>query len=235
MAFETTREQLKEQTAELLSKIQESSAFNNAREKFESQPPATQRLLSILAVVFVVLFFLYIPYGYIETADMNLELFEENQVLISGLLKSAKSAKEPSPLPQALPQDMFKGRVESILKDARLVPDQIGEIQPLPDRPAGNLAPKVVQQTGLAVPVKRLNLSQVVSIGHQLQGMGAGTKMMGLEISQSAGQTHYYDVVFRLVQFSLPAVFNDEPADTGGKRGGAKSRAPVIRDEEGDE
>lgn len=234
MAFESTREQLKEQAAELLSKIQESSAFNNAREKFESQSSTSQRLIAIGGTLLLALIVLSVPYGYIEQSNLNLGFFEDNQKLITGLLKASKSAKEPSPLPSAVPTDMFKSRIETVLRDARLLPDQIGEIQALPDRPAKEMAPKVVQQSGVAVAVKRLNLSQVVTVGHQLQGMGAGTKMMGMDVTQSAGQTHYYDVVYRLVQFSLPELMKDEPATGGGKRGSRPPPRPVKDEELGE-
>jgi hypothetical protein len=232
MAFEQTREQLKEQAAELLAKIQESSAFNSVREQFESQTPAAQKLLAVGGFLLVGLIVLMIPMGYIFTSQDNLEIFDENQRLITGLLKASKTSKEPSPLPSPIPNEMFRSRVETILRDARLVPDQIGEIQPMPgDRPAKDLAPKVVQQSGLAVTVKKLNLSQIVSIGHQLQGMGAGTKMMGMDVTQSAGQDHYYDVVYRLIQFSLPVAAQDE-SPSGGMKSRVKPPPRPSADEE---
>lgn len=220
MAFEGLKDKLKDQLADLNSKIQENSTFNNLREKFEAQPPTIQRAILAGALVLVALFMLSFPYSYISTSQEYLNQFEENRGLIQGLLRASRSAKEPSPLPPPSGPDMLRGRVENALKENRLVPDQIGEIQALPDSPAKDLAPKAVVQTGVAVQVKKLNLEQIVAIGHTLQNLGPGIKLMGLEILQSAGQTHYYDMVARVVAFALPQMnFDNEPETKAGKRG----------------
>jgi hypothetical protein len=119
------------------------------------------------------------------------------------------------------------------LRDAHLLPDQIGDIQSAPAETAKNSIPKVVQQSAYAIAVKRLNLDQVVRIGHALQSMGAGTKMMGLEVTQSAGQTHYYDAIYKVVQFSLPEI----SLEVGGppdlkKRAAPKNGRPKPRGDE---
>lgn len=228
MAFENLRDQLKEQWAELSGKIQESTAFNNLREQFESQTPPVQRAIVAGASVVAVLFLLSFPYGYWSTSTENMAFFEENRELIQGLLRASRSAKAPSPLPPPMDTGTLRGRVEAILRTNRLLPDQIGDMTDLPSPAVKDLVPAAVVQNGLAVQVKKLNLNQIISLSTQMQNIGSGTKLMGIDIVQSAGQTHYYDMIVKLVNFGLPAVADSGPdqpesAPRGRQRPAAKA------------
>src|SRR5207253_1264677 len=106
-----------------------SSAFNNAREKFEEQSPAVQRAIIAGGSVLIALFFISIPWGYVSDSQDHLNIFSENRGLIQGLLRASRSSKEPSPLPPPMTMDALKSKVEIVLKDNRLIPDQIGDMQ----------------------------------------------------------------------------------------------------------
>jgi hypothetical protein len=216
LAFEAQIEQLKEQWADLSAKIQESSAFNNLREKFESQTPTVQRGIMIGAAVLAALFLLSFPYGYYSSSEDYMSQFEENRGLIKGLLKASRSAKTPSPLPQPMDGASLRGRVDAILRTNRLLPEQIGEMA---DIPAGVMkdVPAAVVQTGVAVQVKKINVKQMVALSTQFQNMGAGTKLIGLDVVQSAGQTHYYDMIVKVMNFGLPQVADSGPEEPAGK------------------
>lgn len=235
MAFEGVRDKIKEQLADLGSKIQENSAFNNLREKFESQTPTVQKAIVAGAAFLVFLFLISFPWGYISSSSVNMEGFEENRSLIQGLLRASRAAKEPAPLPPPMNEGMLRSQIEAIENESRLIPEQRGEITVAPDKPARGLAPDVVIQTGLIVQLKKLNLDQVVNLSHRFQAMGSGTKLMGLDVVQTAGQTHYYDMIAHIVNFGLPEIHIDEPADTGKKPargGGTKKSAKPRADEE---
>lgn len=232
MAFERTKEQLKDNWADLSSKIQENSAFNNLREKFEAQSPTIQRAIVSGGSALFVLFMISFPWAYISESMNYITEFEDNRGLIQGLLRASRSAKEPSPLPAPIGSDVLKGRVDAIVKESRLIPDQVGEMQALPDKPAKDLAPDVVIQTGLAVQLKSLNLEQVIALSHQFQTMGPGTKLMGLDIVQSPRQSHYYDMIARVVSFALPAMASLDESPPEGKKGGKAGKKPAHKTEE---
>lgn len=241
MAFEGLKEKLKDQWAELSSKIQESSAFNTLREKFESQTPVVQKAIISGAGILLGLIILSFPYSYIAESQEYLLTFEENRTLIQGLLRASRSAKEPSPLPANGSTDMIKSRVDGILRENRIVPEQIGESAPLPESHAKELIPAAVHEAGLAVQIKKLNLQQVVALGTAFQNIGPGIKLIGLDIVQAADQSHYYDIVARVVAFSLPQMtFESEPdakgkGSRGGKPGAKPPPKPANNDEEGGE
>lgn len=223
MALEGLKEKLKDSWSDLSSKIQEQSWFNNMREKFEEQTPPIQRAIITGAIVIASLVLLYFPYGYISSSQNYMEVFESNRILIQGLLHASRAAKEPSPLPPPLPADQLKQKVESALRENRLVPEQIGEIANLPDKPVQGFVPDAVIQTGLAVQAKKLNVNQLVAVNLSLQNLGPGIKLMGVDIVQSTGQSHYYDMVARVVAFGLPQMNFEADAGPGaGKPGGRR-------------
>jgi len=222
LAFENLRDQLKEQWADLSAKVQESAAFNSAREKFESQTPSVQRAIVASAAGLVAIFLLSFPYGYLSSSSDYMSQFEENRALIQGLLRASRSFKTPSPLPPPIEGENLKGRISALLTQNRLMPEQIGEMQMIP-HPEFKGIPATVVRNGVAVQVKKLNLTQIIAIGNQVQNMGPGTKLMGMDIVQSAGQTHYFDVILKVVNFGLPQI-----ADSGSdeERPAAKGKRP---------
>lgn len=220
MAFEGLSDRLKEQWAELASKIQENSAFNSMRERFESQTPTVQKAIIAGATGLAVLFILSFPLGYLSSSNDNMLQFEENRHLIQGLLRASRISKEASPLPPPMDSGMLRSQVERVLREKQLVPEQMGEIAPLPGTPASkDLVPAAVVQTGIAAQIKQLTLNQIVDISNTFQNQGPGTKLIGFDIVQTGGQSHYYDLILRVVNFGLPVVADiTAPPAGGGKR-----------------
>ena len=239
--LDSLKDRLKETWAELAAKIQESSLFNQLRERFEEQTPTTQKALTLGGAALIALVLLSFPLGYLSTSRENITQFEENRALIQGLLRAARSAKEPSPLPPPVSAQMLKGTLERVLREKQISPEQTGEVMEIPGKPAPNLAPPVVEQSGIAAHLKQLNLTQIVDLANALANLGPGTKLIGLDVVQTAGQTHYYDINVKLVNFGLPTIAGDVDQAPPARRGGAGGRpggAPPKRAapaDEGDE
>ena len=70
--------------------------------------------------------------------------------------------------------------------------------------PASSWIPKSLEQNGVSVAVKKLNLSQIVDIGQKLQRINTTAKMVGIQVVAQAADPHYFDVVYKLVAFNLP-------------------------------
>jgi hypothetical protein len=233
LAFEGLRDQLKEQWADLSAKIQESPAFNSAREQFESQTPTVQRAIVAAGIGLAAFFLLSFPYGYLSSSSEYMSQFEENRSLIQGLLRASRSAKTPSPIPPPIEAENLKSRLSNLFTQNRLMPEQIGEMQTIPHPPVKGI-PASVEQNGVAVQVKKLNLTQIIALGNQVQNIGPGTKLMGMDIVQSAGQTHYYDVILKVVNFGLPQIADAGPDEEPPARGKKPAR-PSQSDEEAPE
>lgn len=238
MAFEGLREQLKDQWADLSSKIQENPTYNNMRERFEELTPDKQKLVVGGVALIVALLLLYIPYSYHSASSENMVYFEENRELIEGLLKASRSAKTPAPLPPPVEAGGIRERMQGAFTVSRLLPEQIGDAQQIPSPIVPeSLAPKVIVQNGMAIQLKTLTLKQIVEVGTRLQNLGNGMKFMGMDIVQSANRTHYYDVIVKVVSFGLPAISGDDggaPAGKGGRRSAPARRRPPSDEAEGE-
>lgn len=231
MAFEGLQDQLKEKWAEISASIQESPAFNNLREQFESQTPIVQRVI-LFGGSFLTVFMLFwfLPYSYLSSSSTYMEQYEENRELIKGLLKASRSVKAQSPLPAPMGTQEIRGRVDGILKANRLLPDQIGDMQDIPQPAVRDMIPAAVIQNGIAFQLKKLNVNQIVSVTNAVQNMGNGVKLMGMDVVQSANQTHYYDVILKIVHFGLPSIASGEESGPAGKgKGGAKGKTRPSR------
>jgi hypothetical protein len=235
LAFEGLREQVRDRWSELVSQIQETSAFNTLREKFESQSVTTQRLIMAGGALVLALFVLSFPYGYYSQSNEYLSQFEENRELIRGLLRASRSAGEPSPLPPPLGQELMRQEVNRIVRERRLLPEQVGDIQGIPGTPAKNLAPPIVMQNGLVVQLKKLNVAQIVEMATAFQNLAPGVKLIGLDVIQTAGQTHYYDMIAKIVHFGLESVTIETGGAEGGKLGNKRKPSHPEAEAEGEE
>lgn len=221
MGLDDIKDQLRDQANALWGRIQESSAFNSLKEQYETWPTVVQRSLTFVAGFLAVLVVLSIPYSYIDSASLAVDEFTEYRTLLRDLLRVGRASKEVPALPPGMSSGELASQTQGMLGEFMLVADQIGGVTPLPDRPAPSLAPPVIQQAGVAVTLKKLNLYQVIDIGYRLQNMSSGIKLTGLDMTANAEDNHYYDVTYRVVNFSLPAAPEEPPAAGGrGKDGG---------------
>lgn len=236
MAFENLREQLKEKWSELSGKVQETSAFNSAREKYESQTPAVQRAIVLGGIAIVALMILSFPMSYISSSSGYLSDFQNNRNLIQGLLHASRSSKETAPLPPPMPYEALRSNVERALREKGLVPDQIGDMQAIPNTPNGLVVPAAIIQTGIAVQVKKINVIQIIELANAVGNIGSGNKLIGMDIVQSMGQTHYYDVILKVMNYGLPvASVDDEGPSHGGKHMPPKNKRPTHDEEDTNE
>ncbi len=224
MAFEDLREQLKDRANEAMAKIQESSTFNTLRERYESQTPSVQRLIVIAGITLTILMILSIPMSYISSGSEYLSQFDENRQLIQGLLRAARSAKEPPALPPPQTPESLQGSIQRVVREAGLLPDQVGPIASMPGEVYKEFAPPGVSHTAMTVQLKKLNVDQILEIGNMLQNMAPGVKLIGIEVVQSEGQTHYYDMIAAVMSFGMatPDVGEDSDATPSGRGAGKK-------------
>ena len=115
------------------------------------------------------------------------------------------------------PRGSLRGTVQDVT-GARVQPEQIKGISFFDNAGArsSTFIPKNVTQSGVEVRLANLNLTQIVDIGHALSNMGS-SKMIGLDVKPGTVAGNYFDVIFKVVSFNIPAPA--APAAAGGRRG----------------
>ena len=194
-------EQIKERLAQVWSQFLESSLYNSLREQFDALPIKTQRLIILGTSILVVLTLLTIPYGYWSSSWDHMTNFETHRGLMRNFLKAVRFKQENPAFPLQMPAQALQSRVDEVLREMNLTPEQIGPISPVSNR--STIVPPGVRSEGLDVELKKLNILQVLDIGHRLQTLDASLKMLGLSVQRSPQQSHYYDVSFRIVSLGV--------------------------------
>ncbi|MGE4132441.1 MAG: hypothetical protein AB7F86_12435 [Bdellovibrionales bacterium] len=229
--FDDLREQLRERATEIASKVQETSAFNSAREWYESQSARGQLIVKALMGTVLAIVFIYPPYSYISSSSDYLEQFETNRSLIQGLLRASQSAKEPPALPPPMPSSNIKSRIQNVTMGQKLTAEQIGPMEDVPQEAYASFVPAGVEFAAVVASIKKLTLRQIIEIGNAIQNMAPGVKLMGLDVVQSPGMDHYYDVNFQVASFGIQPVADDEPSPP--PRG--REKPSSKEEDEGDE
>lgn len=231
MNLDDIKEQLRDQLNTVWSRIQESSAYNTLREKYEALPVPQQKALGIGGLVFAVLFLLWFPYSYISSSsDLMLE-FSEKRALIRELLRVSRQSQAQAPIPQGPSLDSLQQAVDNIFNTANLMPEQRGQVMSV--SPQGGLAiiPPSVTQQAFSVDVKKLNLKQIVDIGFELSRTFSAMKLMDLDIQPASGAPApgYFDVIYKLVSYNFPHMGSSDEDSGAGGRGSNAGKRPAPR------
>lgn len=202
MDLSSLKDQIKDEAKALLEKIQDSSLYIELKEKFDLLPSRIQKLVIVGASLLAGLFLFSFPYGNLSGSWDYETYFEENRELIRDLLRASTTLKETSPLPVNASAAAVESRVRQVLDELRLTPEQIGNVQIIPGANS-KLASRAVNQEAISIQLQNLNLRQIADLSYRLQNLGAGIQPISLQIERSQGQTHYYNVIYRVFQFSL--------------------------------
>ena len=208
MAFENLKEELKENAIELWGRIQESPAYNNIREQYENLSPNAQRGLTVGIIVIIAVGLIMFPYSYFSSSSDNNDQYVANRNLVRELLRANRLASESLNMPRTVEAADLKSQISDMLATYPLLPEQNGGTT---DIDLSDLGPGVaagkLHITGVGVKLKKLNLKQIVEIGFDLQSRNPNVKLAGLEMTASSPDPHYYDVLYKLAVYSLPASF----------------------------
>lgn len=238
MAFEDIKEKLISQSKNAWDRIQDSSAYISARDRFENLSPVMQKVVIGAAATTASLIILSFPYGALVSSWEFADQFEQTRTLTRELLKAARESSNIPHVTPPMASDALQSSVQAQLQRANLLPEQIRSVTPV--MAATDLIPKQLIAYGLEVSLAKLNLTQVTEVGYQLsvQGNDRGMtiKMTDMEIKHNASDPAYLDVVYRLVGIKVPEfgpIFAPEKTNPKGK-GRKTSRSKPNPQEQGE-
>lgn len=222
MAFEDLRDTVKESFGQLVSRVQESSAYAQFNEKFQSLSPDAQKVAIATSALMAVLVLLMIPYliAFSYSQD-DVADFESKRALIKEVFQVSREARGLPPPPPQVSSGQLQSSAQSILQGARLQGEQMGGVSEIADIKVPGIPTTTVQSAGVSVSLTKLNLTQVIEIGAQLQNMHEMARMIGVDIKANAQDGHYFDVVYKIAAFSA----KPEPAAGGAGRNRSRPRS----------
>lgn len=227
MNLDDLKDSLKSQLGQTWSRIEDSSFYNQMKDRFENLPPAQQKLTLMGAGALFALFLISVPYSYYSTSAEYVSTYEEKRGLIRELLKVTRESSEVPDLPSAPSSEMLRSSIENQLRMANLLPEQMKGIDMVTAETS--LIPKGLLEAGLKVSLAKLNLRQIIDIGYNIQSISPSVKMSSMDVTANAEDSKYFDVDFKLVTLSVPQTHGDTPEVDSDEADNGKNRKPFKR------
>lgn len=234
-ALEDLKDKLQDQFSELKNRVQESSAYNSLRERYENLTPDAQQGLMLGGILFAIVFFCYIPYSYFSSSSTYVSEFNEKRGIIRQLLRASRLATQAGSVSNPPDIGTLQSSITARLNQFNLLPEQNGGVNPIEAAAlGGSFAPAGIIQEGLALTLKQLNIKQIVDIGYDLQNLAQGVRLVGMSMTPTQKDRRYFDVVYQIARFSMPGAGESAPSagttPPSGSTGGARpANAPRNR------
>jgi hypothetical protein len=209
MNIDDLKDNLLSQLRQIWSRVEDSSVYNQGKDRFENLTPAHQKLTLMGAGALLALLIISIPYSYYSQSTENVSTYEEKRSLIRELLKVTRESSEAPDLPVAPSSDVLKSNIENQLNMAHLLPEQMKGVEIISAETG--LIPKSLLQSGLKISLAKLNLRQIVDLGYNIQNISPSVKMNSLNISANKEDLRYFDVEMKMVSLVVPQSNLDTP------------------------
>lgn len=200
--LDNLKEQLKSTGTRIGHRIQESPAYQQAQDRYESMSPAGQKLVWVAGTVFVVFTLLFFPLTKLATSQESLAMFQEKRDLIRELFRTYREASSAPSIPVPPPPEQLRVSIENAIARAELLPEQ--KLGVMAGATEGRLIPTNLVTSVFEIKLAKLNLKQIVDIGATLVGISDSVKMKDMAINAHAQDTRYYDVTYKMYSLNVP-------------------------------
>ena len=221
MAFEAQKEQLKDGISQLTARIQDSSAYNTLREKFEILPSSTQKLLIFGGIGVAVLVAVYIPFSYYQASGDNMESFNSKRQLIKELLQTSTysqltaSGREPT-------FELLRSQMNGKIERSDLKPEQAETVMSNNTRSKGMVA-AAIKEVGASVTLKTLTVPQILRLGSAFDSIRDAI-LTDVRVKADPAKAGYFDVTYVVKSFYLPQPDSDDKKNAKPTRGSGSRR-----------
>lgn len=226
LGLEDVKERLSSEASALWEQLQESSLYQQLRDKYENLSPVMQKLVLFGGIATLIAMLSSVPAGFFSNSNDSITSFEDKRNLVRDLLKVSRDANDAPDIPVPPDMNALKSRIEANLLQAQLMPDQNGGVQIVSEN--STLVPSTMSQGVLKVSLAKLNLRQVLDLGYQIQSISPSVKMLGMEMTANLLKPQYFDVVYKVMALNVPQLTPTTEAEEppkGSKRGNARPKA----------
>ena len=217
MAFEELKERIQTESKAQWEQFQQSSLYIQIKERYENLTPVMQKVTVVGLAIFFLYLFLSIPLGFYSQSSVYVTEFEDKRQLIRDLLKSSREAQESPDLAIPPQVESLKAQVDSQIQSSKLLPEQILGSQVSMDKP--RMIPGNLSQGVLKIDLKKLNVRQILDLGHQLQTVNTSVKMTDMIMQANPEDPRYFDVTYKLAVLAVPSQIEAAPEPAAPPRG----------------
>ncbi len=234
MSFDDIKDQVKDKWAELQDQLEESTVYNNFKEKFLEFPVAVQRVIVVGGLLFGAWLVMALPMSYMSSASESIDSYDSQLKLIDELFEYGRVDPSMSGLPQGESLAGMISVFRSSLQSFQLLSEQIVEVKEASTKEWGEptLATPPIIQSHFQVKLQWLTVQQIIDIGFRLQSLKSHVRMLGLDIQEDREKNHYYNVTYKFAGFSLPKLEVEDVSEDGDEKvgkGGKKKRKKLRK------
>lgn len=216
MNLDDIKDILKNESKATWDRIQETSFYNNLKDRFDSLNSSAQKLIISSTLFFIILGLFSIPWSYYSTSTESVENFENQRQLIRDMLKVTRESNDAPDIPIPPPIENLKTKINSLITSAGLVDTQIGSVEIVTE--ASNLIPAQFNNGLLKITLKMLNLNQIIDFGYQFQTINNSVKLKDLILEPNSENTKYFDAIYKMAVLSPPQQSTEESAELSGAK-----------------
>lgn len=210
--------------------FQESSLYNQLKDRYENLTPLAQKLSIVGIVLLFTLIVFSIPWGFYSQSSQYISEFEGKRNIIRDLLKVSREAHDNPDIPVPPPLESVKNQIDTTLKAAQLIPEQMKGIEIVTEK--SDIVPATLSKGILRVSLAKLNLRQIVDLGYAMQAINSSLKMKDLSIEANLQNPKYFDVVFKLIALNVPQEPLPAPPEVEEPKNKGARKKPVKKEEE---
>ncbi|MBC7419499.1 MAG: hypothetical protein H7328_02110 [Bdellovibrio sp.] len=204
-------EQLKATGSRLGQQIQESPAYTQLQERYQSMEPRAQKISLFSGAALGLFMILFYPLSLFFASQNTMTIYEQKRTLMRDLFRTYRESSGQSNVTVPPPYETLKAAIDNIITQASLLPEQnIGMIESSAE---GKLIPQNLVTHVLEVKLAKLNIKQIVDIGSSIVGISESVKLKDMIISAHAQDTRYFDVTFKLYSLNVPEPTIEAPPE----------------------
>lgn len=222
MNFDDLKDRISSDARLTWERVQDSGAYNQLRDRYENLTPPMQKLTVAGSVALITLLILSVPYSHFSSSKEYVGDFENKRMTIRELLKVSRESAEVPQIPQAPSMDMIRSNIETQIKSANLLPEQIKGTNVADSE--SKAIPKNLTEGALKVSLAKLNLRQVLDLGYQFQSISPSVKLKDLVMNANREDSRYFDVTYKLVALAVPAAPEVAPEPPPSRGAGLRKR-----------
>jgi len=209
--FDELLDQAKSQAQELWEKIQESEAYNQINDRYQSLSSTGQKATQVILILTIVGLFLYSPISQLSVSQNLISEFEAKRTLIRNLFKAYRDSSTSAQISPAPMSSELISNIQNSLSNARLLPEQIIAVSTL--QAESKLIPESLLSSVIEVKLSKLNLRQIIDIGTQLVNISEAVKVKDMAVRAHSELKGYFDVDFKLYSLKVPESIPEPPPE----------------------
>ena len=199
MDLNAIKARLSQDLLETRSRIEQSTAFQQLRAKWDTLEPQQQKGIQIATPFLLVLILILPTYSRWSESTSNLEAYEEKKELMRTLMLTQKEITELPQIANPSGLEALRLRIQSEALENGLLPEQKQSIQTLTaDSLQVPYSSKIIEGV-LEIPLFQITIKQLVQLATQIEQISPQLRVENMNLSQDPKLAGYLNATLQVV------------------------------------